>query len=299
MHEQVLYCSGGRSYAMSFQHLVLFYMWVAPHVWLIPILFVGVRRGRHKEFPIFFSYVIFQELVFGILFPGWLLKMSASTYIRIDILSRIGDIVLRFAVIQEVFDSPLANSILLRQKLAVVLRWITVVLLMLEALSAAIINISIPGFGILSAHWILQACETTQCGLLVMVFLWYSFLRIRMSSMVFGIALGMGLMLDFSLWHNVGLLLHETSRHSIDYDILLMAGYHIVILIWLYFVQTREEKDPEFDANQLLNIRDWLDGVEKLTYRRKDDPFAIPNINIIAVLTIAFLLLMIFLVSRG
>ena len=44
------------------------YLWIAPHALQIIIAIVMIRRGLFREFPVFFTYTVFQMVEEGTLF---------------------------------------------------------------------------------------------------------------------------------------------------------------------------------------------------------------------------------------
>jgi hypothetical protein len=245
---------------MSFQRIVWLYLWIAPHVLLIPIAIVMFRKGRHRDFRVFFSYLLFEFAQFGVLFTMWRLKAPALMLLRTDLLCRAGSIAFRFGIIQEMFESPLANSIPLRRTMARMLNWVTALLVVLAVVFIGSLYNSIPNYGLLKNYVPIESLNTAQCGLIVCVFLWYRFLGVRMSRCVFGIALGIGLVAGFEP------LMHAwvAGQNLINRDSLQMAIFHVAVLGWLYFVLVRETVASNFNAAQLLQVRDWAAGVGRI-----------------------------------
>ena len=86
------------------------YLWIAPHALQIIIVIVMMRRGLLREFPVFFTYTVFQIVEGGTLF---ILDHSAAVsgyqYWCAHSVGLAIDIVLRFAIIYEVFTSVFRN----------------------------------------------------------------------------------------------------------------------------------------------------------------------------------------------
>lgn len=240
---------------MALQHLIYLYLWIAPHVLLLAVAVVMLRRGLHKEFPIFFSYLLFDFVQFCILFTIYF-RDAWSSYATVDILGRSADIALRFGILQEMFESPLAHSVPLRRAMARTVNWVTFSLVILASVFIGSIYYNSFGHGLLQAYVTTEALNTAQCGLLVLVFLWHRYLGLRMSPLVFGIAVGMGLAssLEPSIhaWKD-----SLAGQNSSVPDFVQMAIYHCAVLIWLYFVQVREKIAPSSKAVSLLHAREW------------------------------------------
>jgi len=94
---------------MNYSQLIWLYryLWFAPHILLLPVAAVMFRRKLHKQYPIFFSYLIFEFLQFCALFSIVHLKAPLGLYVEVDLFDRIGDAVLHFGIIQELFAAAL------------------------------------------------------------------------------------------------------------------------------------------------------------------------------------------------
>ena len=239
---------------MALPRILYFYLWIAPHVLLLAVAFLMLRRGLHKEFPIFFSYLLFDFLQFCVLFTIYWRDAWAS-YVTVDILGRSADIALRFGILQEMFESPLAHSAPLRRAMARTVNWVTFSLVILALLFIGSIYYNSFGAGVLQAYVTTEALNTAQCGLLVLVFLWHRFLGLRMSPLVFGIAVGMGL--ASSLEPSIHAWRVSAGQNSSVPDFVQMAIYHGAVLIWLYFAQVREKIAPDANAVSLSPAREW------------------------------------------
>ena len=225
---------------MISRNILGLYLWVAPHVLLAVVAAVMLRRRRYKEFPVFFSYLIFEVLQFCILFAmsRRLLLVSVTTYQEIDLLGRAGSIALRFGMIQEMLEAPVAHSAPLRRTIARVLRYAAVFLAVLAfVFIGSVYSWDFREF-IVPTHAINQTLNIVQCGLLAFVFLWHRYLGFKMRGFVVGIALGMGLVASLEP------LLHALENSRVDpqvFNLLRMGAYHISVMIWLYFATKREE----------------------------------------------------------
>jgi hypothetical protein len=240
---------------MNLQLFLFRYLYIAPHVLLIPVAIVMYRKGLHRQFPIFFSYLLYELLEFCVFYPivTRLVILPMRLYLDLDQLSRAGDIVLHLGILQELFESPLKNSDSLRQTGAHTLKWVTVALVVMA--SAFI------GFGYYTqSHRLprsyaeIEALNIATCFLLVFVFLWHRFLGLKMSTFAFGIALGLGLTAGleplFQSWKDSMFM----ERTFIP-DLLQMATYHCSVLVWLYFVFAREKVTSQSIAAPLAEIR--------------------------------------------
>lgn len=247
---------------MNFAHFTYLYLWIAPHLLLVAVAVLMLRRKLYKEFPIFFVYLLFDFLQFCFLFATHLLftthsfAISASVYGKIDIFSRAGDIALHFGILQELFESPLVHNVPLRRTMGRMVNWVTLFLVVLASVFIGSLYFSTLGHRLFPAYMTIEALNTAQCGLLVLVFLWYRFLRLRMSPFVFGIAVGIGL-----VW-GLEPVIHAwkdslVAPNSFIPDIVQMATYHCAVLIWLYFAHAREKTAANSKTVSLFHAREW------------------------------------------
>ncbi len=249
---------------MDLESFLWFYFWVAPHVLLLVVAFLMFRKGRHKEFPIFFSYLLFEFLQFAVLFTMYFLKTPSSIYSKTDLFGRAGSIALHFGIIQEMFHSPVLQAAHLRKAAAGVLKWVTVFLILLSAVFIGSIYYSTLGFRILPDYVSIEAFNTAQCGLLVLVFLWHRFLGIRMSPIVFGIAIGMGLVAGLEpLLHLMKEFVPTRSSRMVDF--VQFASFHGAVLIWLFFSGSREKGDSGKGDALLLKTPEWPSDLGRIT----------------------------------
>jgi hypothetical protein len=248
---------------MSLQRLLWFYLWIGPHVLLLVVAIVMFRKARHKEFPIFFSYLLFEFFQFAVLFTMFILKPPSSIYSKMDLFGRAGSIALHFGIIQEMFHSPVLQAAHLRKAAAGVLKWVTVFLILLSAVFIGSIYYSTLGYRILQDYVSIEAFNTAQCGLLVLVFLWHRFLGIRMSPMVFGMAIGMGLVAGLEpLLHLMKEFVPAQSSRMVDF--VQFASFHGAVLLWLYFAQRREVVHS-IDATFLVKAPEWSADLGRIT----------------------------------
>lgn len=246
---------------MSFQRLVWFGLWIAPHVLLIAVAILMLRKGRQKEFPIFFLYLLFEFVQFGVLFTMWCLKVPNQMWVAADRLFRAGSIALRFGIIQEMLESPLGNNIPFRRTMARMFNWVAGFLVILAAVFVGSAYYGLPSYGLLKSYTPLESLNTAQCGLIVCVFLWHRFLGVRMSSFVLGIALGVGLVVGLEPL----MIAFVAGRNLINRDSLQMVSFNLAVLGWLYFAVVRETVASQFNAAQLLQFGEWADGVGRIT----------------------------------
>ena len=236
-------------------HLIKFYLWVAPHVLLAGVAAVMLRSRRYREFPVFFSYLLFEILQFCILFLMDRLEWQVSSYKEVDLLGRAGSIAFRFGMIQEMLEASVARCAPLRQTIARMLRCAAAVL----ALLALVFIGSVYSWSfremIVPAYAIDQTLNILQCGLLAFVFLWHRFLGLKMRDFVVGIALGIGLVAGLEPLLHALKDFRALDPHVVD--LLRMGAYHVSVLIWLYFAIVQEAFPSDSAVVSFPDARKW------------------------------------------
>jgi hypothetical protein len=245
-------------------HFISLYLWVAPHVLLALVAAFMFRSRRYRDFPVFFTYLLFEILQFCVLFSlGRLVNVSVSTYRQIDLFGRAGSIVFRFAIIQELLEASVAHSPSLRKTAARMLKFAAVFL----ALLASVFIGSVYSWNVrrmvFPAYAVNHALSIVQCGLLALVFLWHRFLHLKMQGLVIGIALGMGLIA--SLDPLLVALDNFRAMDSLLVNFLQLGAYHVAVLIWLYYASVREEATSYADVASVQHARESVVELGRLT----------------------------------
>jgi len=236
---------------MSYQHFIWLYryLWITPHVLLLPVAALMFRKKLHKQYPVFFSYLVFEFVEFCAVFilPR---RVPLSFYVKVDFFFRIGDAALSFAIIQELFAAGVGQLDPMRNQTVRLLRWVTLALVLLGSLCIWGLCYSRLNPAAFPDYWSIEALRVAQCGLLFLVFLWHRFLGVRMPPSSFGIAMGMALITSVDLL----VLAFKTFivvPNGVWFDMLNMAAYHAAVLVWLYFALARK-KNLSFDSSALL-----------------------------------------------
>jgi hypothetical protein len=244
---------------MNLVNYIWLYFWVAPHLLLLVVAVLMLRRRLHKSFPFFFLYLLFEFLKFVALFTLHWLKIPPLVYIKVDVLDRAVSIALHFGILRELFFAPVINGVLLHRNISRLLNWVTAVMIVLASVFIGATYYGSLNYPIPNAYVVVEALNTSQCGLLVLVFLWHAFLGVRMSPMAFGISVGMGM--AFGLEPFILLFKNHVPRPMFRLvDIFQMGVFHIAVLIWIYYTQVKESGPVPPEVNQ----SQWLEQAAKL-----------------------------------
>jgi hypothetical protein len=245
--------------------LLWHYLWIAPHALQAIIAIVMIRRRLFREFPMFLAYTIFEFVQGGTLFIlDHSAKISAYQYWEAYWLVQGVSIVLRFAIIYEIFSHVFRPYPALRELSQIMFRWATVVLVLVAVAVAAYA----PGDG---AHLIISGVKivdrtvgVVQSGLLVFLFLCASYFRLSWRSYVFGIAVGMGIFASVDLATSAIQAASEIADGSHAFNFLSMAVYHCCVVIWLVYMLAPESVGRTVKDVPDHNLEEWNAALQRL-----------------------------------
>jgi hypothetical protein len=217
------------------------YLWLGPRAFQLVIFVLMMRRKLYREFPVFFSYTLY-EAILGISF--FILdhdpNVTGAQYWQAYWIVNLGSIALRFGLIWEIFSHVFSPYPALSEFGKMVFRWAAVVLVLV---GVAVATYSTGGDGprIISGVYVIdRTISIVQCGLLLFLFLFSSYFGLSWRSYVFGIAVGLGLyssqqLVMSSVWVQANLYSpNDMFRFS------TMGTYQCCVLIWLFYVLSKE-----------------------------------------------------------
>ena len=246
---------------------VWYYLWVAPHILQAALAVLMVRRGLHRQFPVFFAYTVFEPVEFAGLFVIWQLGRSSPVYFVAFCLGTVVDSALRFGLIYEIFRHLFRNYPALKHLAGVVARWSSIVLLFgVVALAAA--NQTIATNRVLNGLFLLRrSVSTLQCGLLLCLLLFSSYFRLSWRDPVFGIALGLGVFASVDLTA-AAFLTQFMSLGGRFIDFLTMGTYHVCAVLWMFYLLA-PERSPQYTLESIPehNLDTWNQELQRLLRR--------------------------------
>jgi len=246
--------------------LLWHYLWLAPLALQVVIVTTMIRRKLCQEFPMFLVYTIFQVVLNATLFVlDHAPSVTAYQYRYAEWVDEVGSIVLRFAVIQEVFSVVFRSYPALKELGTLVFRW-TIAVLVLVAVAVAAYGAGGYGPGLLSGLALLdRAVAIVQCGLLLFLFLFSSYFGLSWRHYVFGIALGLGVFSSMQLataavQAEMGLLVPGSEV----LDFIVMGTYHCSVLIWLFYLLVPERARGTARRVPSHNLEEWNNALQRL-----------------------------------
>jgi len=216
--------------------LLWHYLWVAPCVLLAVLALLMWRRGLHKQFPAFFSYAIF-EAAGGL--TVYLMDVSRSvparTYWWSYFLFLLVEGFIKFLVVGEVFGHLLRSYPPLGKLAKVLISGVGIILVFTATMIAAYANPT--SFWLISTTYTLgRSISVVQCGLILFLFVFASHFHLSWRRSAFGITLGFGVAASVHLayWALAADWLFGQKSYLLDF--LIMAAYHVCVLIWFYYL---------------------------------------------------------------
>ena len=222
---------------MHWYKILLFYLWVAPHLLLVFIAILLLKRRLYKRFPIFTLYVWYEIAEFVLLFNISITGLNqGSLYMRVFLVTFAISTALRFGVLQEIFNNVFREHGELDALARLLLRW-TTGFLVIAAVVGAIVSSGQTSDSLLAGvAWISRGVAIIQCGLVLFLLLFSGLFGLTLQSYVFGIALGFGILSSVELANSAmrtGELTESTARVL---NLLPTGGYHVAVLFWLGYL---------------------------------------------------------------
>jgi hypothetical protein len=227
-----------------------------------PILQAGVaaamlRRKINRTFPAFFTYVVFQILVFALTYPFRDERFYTIFYYSYWITTAVS-VVLGFRVIHEIFLDVFRPYHTLRDLGSVLFKWAGLVMLMVAGVVAASVH------GGSDTPWstgiliLVRSVRVVQCGLVLFLLVFSRYLGTSWRQKSFGVALGFGLF----AWVELSLVAMQNFFHAMTVSFVNMIAYNLTILIWFGYMVV---KSPARDqAAQMLRPQRWEQSLNDL-----------------------------------
>jgi len=258
---------------MSASVMLFYYLWIAPHVLEGIILFAMIRRGLHRQFPMFFLYISFEiAQCFCLLGVSQYVSYFKPVYFQVYAVGLAISTAIRFAVIYELFCHFFQRYPGISEAGKVLFRCASVVLLLIALGLAVSAPGNTPAPAVNEAAYVTlrtttfaadRAASVLQGGLLISLFLFSSYFVLSWRSPAFGIALGMGTfaIAEFAMTA-LRLYVHISDQ---AYDRAAMGVYHLCVLVWMLYL-VGVEREPRFTLKALPknDLEIWNRELERL-----------------------------------
>jgi len=247
---------------VNHRYQVAFYaLWIAHPVLQSFVAAAMIRRKLHRSFPFFFAYIIWQIILFTVLFTAY----RADAYALFFYLywsTAIVSVGLGFKVIHEIFVDIFRPYHTLRDLGSVLFKWAGLVMLLVAGVVAASSPVIEAGPLVQAVLTLQRSVRVVQCGLVCFLLVFSKYLGISWRQRSFGIALGFGGFASIELAIlalRVGSYISEATLSLVN-----MGAYNCAIATWL--VYTFVESSERQASTGLLKSHRWEQSLTDLQH---------------------------------
>src|ERR1700730_18876526 len=246
-------------------HTVALCLWGLQPILQSAVAVIMWRRKLHKQFPVFFWFLLAQVLNFVVIFPAWYAG-KYSLYFGLFWFGEAVNAFLGFKVIHEIFVDVFRPYHTLKDLGTLLFKWAGVVMLLVSVVVA--FSNSFDESPLIHALSTLQrSVRVVQFGLILFLILFSRFLGVSRKQISFGISLGFGLLAGVELLLyalNSGGFVQLSQMNRIN-----MITYLVAITVWLGYSVSRTAV-REAGTNRLQTER-WEEGVADLQHPEASD----------------------------
>lgn len=232
---------------------------------LHPTLQAGVAaillwRKLHRTFPVFFGYVVFQLVAFGLTFPFRDERFYTILFYSYWATTAVS-VFLGFRVIHEVFQDVFRPYHTLRDLGSVLFKWAGLVMLMVAGVVAASVQATRQEPLVSGILTLQRSVRVVQCGLVLFLLVFSRYLGTSWRQKSFGIALGFGAFagVELSLVAMGTMFDSQTVSSFVN-----MVAYNVTILIWMGYMVV---KSPARDhASYMLRPQRWEQSLNEIQH---------------------------------
>ncbi len=216
---------------------LFFYLWIAPHLLLMIVAALLLKRRLYTSFPAFTFYTCYEIAEFALL--------------------------LAFGVLQEIFNNIFREHVQLHALARVSLRWTTGLLVAAAVLGAILEFAQTSDSAIADVAWLGRGIALIQCGLVLFLLLFSRLFGLSLQSYVFGIALGFGILssVEIANWAlHAGELTDSMARAL---NLLPTGGYHVAVLVWIGYLVAPARKVLQPSDVPVDEVDQWNRELER------------------------------------
>ena len=210
--------------------------------WAVGILVIGaiiymmVKRGLRQDFPLFFSYAIFQAIESTLLL---ILRSHYALYFYAYWTTAILGVFVEFVVIYEIFSHVFRPYEALRRIAMVLFRWSALVLVMVAVVTASA-NGQTGLTRIMATILALErSIRVMQVGLVLFLFLFSQQVGLTQRHRIFGISLGFGITAAVELMA-VTMISNMDSGQHMGIAVLSSGAFVTASCVWAYYMRLEE-----------------------------------------------------------
>jgi len=221
-------------------------IWLAGPLLQITLLIFIVRNKFQKQFPRFFSYILFQTLKSACLFFAYR-YLSPDTYFDAYWTGNTISVIFAVLVMDEILTNLFHEYGGIQNLGTTIFRW-SCGLLLLLAIIAAVSTSEGSGDRIVAAVFAFdRSMRLMQLGLFLLLMVLSRVMKNCWRQPVFGIALGFGvfasielLLLSFVMWRGDG--------HADGISLLKGTAYNVITLVWIGYLKQQPHLVPRVEA---------------------------------------------------
>jgi hypothetical protein len=242
------------------RYQIAFYtLWIAHPVLQSAVAAAMIRRKLYRTSPFFFSYVVWQVLVFSILFPVY----RANSYLLFFYVywtTTAVSVGLGFKIIHEIFLDIFRPYHTLKDLGSVLFKWAGLVMILVAGVAAASSPANESGPLVQAVLTLQRSVRVVQCGLVFFLLVFSRYLGISWRQRSFGVALGFGGFASVELAMialRVGNYISEFTLNLIN-----MGAYNLAITTW--FVYACSKSADRESSTTLLKSQRWEQSLTDL-----------------------------------
>jgi hypothetical protein len=237
---------------MNSHWVLLFFVWILPHLLLGVLAVFLCRRGLYREFPCFFVYVCYEIAEFCLLFSLRYIHSVTNEQYRYAYYATLAlSVVLRFGVIEEIFRDLLREARVVQLTMRRSLRFAQGLLL----IAGCLLAIYAPGDNSVSfvagMSVVNRGLAMVQSGFLLFLIFLCSILGLSWRRPVFGIALGLGVIASVDLGVFAVRAAFSSNAWVTHLDLITTVTYLVCVSIWIGYVVA-----PEPSSAALMTMSD-------------------------------------------
>jgi hypothetical protein len=217
-------------------HSIVLDLWYAQPILQSTVAVILWRRKLHKQFPVFFLFLLAQVANFAIIFPAWRAG-NYGLYFALFWICEAVNAVLGFKVIHEIFLDVFRPYHTLKDLGTLLFKWAGLVM-MLVAVVVAFSNLTDQGPLVHAVTTLQRSVRVVQVGLILFLVLFSRFLGVSRKQISFGISLG------FGLFASVELLLMAMNSGGLvkqgNLNLMNMLTYNLAVVVWLGYSVSRQ-----------------------------------------------------------
>jgi hypothetical protein len=246
------------------------YLWVAPNALLLILAVLIWRRKLHKQFPVFLVFAVVSAIEqLTVYIADVLPSVRPVTWYYVFGGGLLVEALIKFALIGQIFGLLLGMYPSLAKLGKSLISGFGVALVLLAAVVAAYTPKNNINWIVSDVHVFEQTIYMIECGLILFLFGFAAYFKLRWSRSAFGITLGLGIS---ACVHLATWAVMANPDFSAPYHVSLvflnMATYHACVLIWFYYllipqkvVTTSLVLSPEH------NLKVWNQELERLLHQ--------------------------------